>query len=564
MNELPGWLEHLLQSRKLSRKDVQAAVARSTEVDRPLEQVLIESGRLSREDYLDALALTTKVPSIDIRSTRLHYSTAQIVPQSMALRFSMLCIGREGGRIVVAMADPLDTFALEYARMRTGLEIDPRGAYLPDLLEVTSKAYEVKIDHITAETPMGGGARESRPAESESRFVVASKDTTRIRQMELLWRDLAATQAPRVIPLAQPVLRGAVPSPESDEAAALRALVEVGAELSATLDSERLITRILQVCLELTRSEACSLILIGEGGSELYFKGAIGARADEVLQVRFPFDEHSVAGYSIKNRKSLRISDVDQDPRHNKDVDKAVDYRTRSLLAVPVLWQGEPLGVLEAVNKRENRPFTEIDQRYLELLAAQAAVALNNSVLVGRLQNFFNEAVELLIETLEMGDVISRSHLLEVARFAAEMARYLKLSEPEMERLTYAGMLHDLGKIRVSDPEDPAHAEAGGQILSRFRIFADIAPIVRHHHERYDGSGFPDGLKGEQIPHLARLLSLAESWVEELAQVGPEGRSQLMESIRQRFRTWFDPGLRQAFEYATEVLRPGAPKSSEG
>jgi putative nucleotidyltransferase with HDIG domain len=360
------------------------------------------------------------------------------------------------------------------------------------------------------------------------------------------------------------VVRNIVLPPDADEAADLRALVEAGAELSATLDSERLITRILQVCLELTRSEACSLILIGEGGNDLYFKGAIGARAHEVLQVRFPFDEHSVAGYSIKNRKSMRINDVDIDPRHNKDVDRAVNYRTRSLLAVPVLWQGEPLGVLEAVNKRDTQSFTETDQKYLELLAAQAAVALNNSVLVGRLQNFFHEAVELLIETLEIGDVISRSHLLEVARFATEMARYLKLSEPEMERLTYAAMLHDLGKIRVSDPEDPAHADAGGQILSRFRIFADIAPIVRHHHERYDGTGFPDGLKGEQIPRLARLLALAEAWVEELAQVGPEGRSQLMDSIRQRFRTWFDPDLRQAFEVATEVLRPGPSATGEG
>jgi len=448
--------------------------------------------------------------------------------------------------------------------MRTGLEIDPRGAYLPDLLEVTSKAYEVKSDHITAETPMGGGARESRPAESESRFVVASKDTTRIRQMELLWRDLAATQAPRVIPLAQPVLRGAVPSPESDEAAALRALVEVGAELSATLDSERLITRILQVCLELTRSEACSLILIGEGGNDLYFKGSIGARAEEVRQVRFPFDEHSVAGYSIKHRKSMRINDVDVDPRHNKDVDKAVDFRTRSLLAVPVLWQGEPLGVLEAVNKLENRRFSETDQRYLELLASQAAVALSNSVLVGRLQNFFHEAVDLLVDILESTDVISRSHLVEVARFASEMGRYLHLSEPEMERLIYAGLLHDLGKTRVENPEDPAHALAGGEILSRFRIFADIAPIVRHHHERHDGTGFPEGLQGEQIPRPARVLALAEAWVEELAQEGPEGRSRLMDSIRSRFGTWFNPDLRQAFEYATEVLHRGLPQTTGG
>jgi len=347
----------------------------------------------------------------------------------------------------------------------------------------------------------------------------------------------------------------AVPA-DLDEASALRALVEVGAELSATLDSEALIGKILQICMDLTQAEACSLILIAEEGNYLYFKGAIGARAEEVRQVRFPFDDHSVAGYSIKHRKTMRINDVNRDPRHNKDVDKAVDFRTRSLLAVPVLWMGEALGVLEAVNKTENQQFSDRDQRYLELLAAQAAVALNNSVVVGRLQNFYHEAVELLIDTLEVGDVISRPHLVEVARFASEMGRYLQLSDPEMERLTYAGLLHDLGKIKVEDPEDPAHAEAGGQILARVRIFADVAPIVRHHHEHYDGSGSPAGLKGEEIPRLARILALAEAWVEELARAGADGRRRLLEDIRGRFRSQFDPDLRQAFESAVETFSP--------
>lgn len=557
------WLEPLLNTKKISRKDAKAALALSSQTNQPLEKVLVESGRLTREAYLEALSEVTQIPSIDVRETPIHYSTAQVVPQSMARRFNLLCIARDAGRIVVAMMDPQDTFALEYVRMRTSQEIDPRGAYLPDLLEVMDRAYSITVDHINAETPSSSGSRPA-PADPESpRFVVASPDTAkRGRQMEMLWRDLAATQPTRVIPLGgASSTRGVLPA-DADEAQALRAMVEIGAELAATLDSERLIARILQICLDLTRSEACSLILIGEGGNDLYFKGSIGARAEEVRQVRFPFDEHSVAGYSIKHRKSMRINDVDVDPRHNKDVDKAVDFRTRSLLAVPVLWQGEPLGVLEAVNKLENRRFTETDQKYLELLASQAAVALSNSVLVGRLQNFFHEAVDLLVDILESTDVISRSHLVEVARFGAEMGRYLHLSEPEMERLTYASLLHDLGKTRVECPEDPAHALAGGEILSRFRIFADIAPIVRHHHERYDGTGFPEGLQGEQIPRLARVLALAEAWVEELAQEGPEGRSRLMDSIRSRLGTWFDPDLRQAFEYATEVLHRGLPQGT--
>ena len=561
-NQLARVMEQLIRDRRLNRKDLQKAVDQGAKDGRALEQVLVEMGKVSREHYLDALATVSGVPSIDVRHSKIHYSTAQVVPQSMAQRFKMLCIGREKDRIVVAMLDPHDTFALEYARMRTGYEVEPRGAFLPDLVQAIERAYSVTVNRIDAQTPVGEAAKEGNGGNGgeTTRFVVASPTPDRSRKSEVLWRDVAAQQPPRVIPLSgrMPVL-----PPEADEALALRALVEVGADLSATLDLESLVAKILQVGLDLSGSEACSLILIAEEGNSLYFRGAIGARAEEVCHVRFPLDEHSVAGYAIKHRKSMRINDVSQDPRHNKDVDKAVDFRTASLMAVPVMWMGEPLGVLEAVNKRDRQQFTEKDQRYFEILAGQAAVALNNSVLVSRLQNFYSEAVELLIDTLEVHDVISRSHLVEVARFAAEMARFLNLSKPELERLTYAGLLHDVGKIRVENPEDPAHAAAGAQILARVRIFEDVAPIVRHHHERFDGNGFPDGLKGEEIPRLARLLALAEAWVEGLARVGPEGRVRFLEEIRSRFRSWFDPDLRQAFEAAVETLGAGRPAAPE-
>lgn len=558
-SQLARVMEQLIRDRKLTQKELQKAVNRTAERDKPLEEYLVGAGLVTRAAFLEALSQVTGLPALDVRNEKIHYSTAQIVPLSMAQRFKMLCLKRQEGRILVAMMDPHDTFALEYAKMRTGYEVVPHGAYLPDLLEAIERAYSVTVDRITAETP--GGAQAPRTREGDdAKFVVASPGPSRARQAEMLWRDLASQQPPRTITLGRTPMRTAVTAPGNDEVAALRALVEVGQELSATLDADSLIHKILQISMDLTQSEACSLILIGEQGNYLYFKGAIGAKAEEVLRVRFPFDEHSVAGYSIKHRKTMRINDTNRDPRHNKDVDKAVEFRTRSLLCIPVLWMGEPLGVIEAVNKSDNRQFTDSDQKYLETLASQAAVALNNSVVVGRLQNFYHEAVELLIDTLEVGDTISRSHLVEVARFATEMGRFMQLSEPERERLTYAGLLHDIGKIRVADPEDPAHAELGAQILGRVKILEDVAPLVRYHHEHYDGCG-PHGLSGEGIPRLARVLAVAEAWIEELARVGPEGRLDLLNDLRARFRSQFDPDLRQAFEAAVETssrMREGA------
>ncbi|MEW6284072.1 MAG: HD domain-containing phosphohydrolase, partial [Candidatus Eremiobacterota bacterium] len=525
---------------------------------KPAEQLLVESGTVTRADILKALEEVTGVPSVDLTSYRVSPSVAQVVPQSMAKRFNVLCMRKGDGKLLLAMVDPHDTFALEYVKMRTGFEIDPRVAYIGDLARAQDEAYSVTIQYIDASTPTGAQAAKSKErerAEAEERgedrprFVVATREKSPSENVLLRGAVSPAgtAQQVRTISLGSTASGVRAPAPPSSQTEAYRRLLDMGNELASTVEPEELIRRILLGAMELTGSEGASLILVGEGGNDLYFRESLGPRADDVKKLRFPLDERSLAGFSVRNRKTLRVNDVRRDPRHSKLVDEAVNFTTRSVLCSPVMYRGEPLGVIEAINKVDNTGFSDTDEEYLEALCAQAAIALTNSKALGQLQNYFTESVEILVEILEKHDHISRSHLIEVARVSTAIGRELNLSPPEIERLCYAALLHDIGKVKCSDPNDPAHAELGARMLERVKLFRDVVPTIRHHHEKHNGTGFPDGLREDEIPRLARILAVAEAWVEGLSERGVD-RAALLSKMRGEFGTRFDPALKPAFD----------------
>ena len=99
------------------------------------------------------------------------------------------------------------------------------------------------------------------------------------------------------------------------------------------------------------RSDGASVLRLSEDRTELYFAHAVGSRTEELMKIRLPLDERSVAGFSILRRQTLRVSDAAIDPRQSKKTDQQIGYQTRSLVAAPIFWEGEPLGVLEVVNK---------------------------------------------------------------------------------------------------------------------------------------------------------------------------------------------------------------------
>ena len=143
-----------------------------------------------------------------------------------------------------------------------------------------------------------------------------------------------------------------------------------------------------------------------------------------------------------------------------------------------------------------------------------------------QLEKSYLETIEILRNTVEARDIYTRGHSDRVSAYAVLLGKKLNLSEDDLKELKIGGLFHDIGKIGIPDyillktdklsndeySEIKNHPAIGTHILSNASIFANVLPIIKHHHERYDGNGYPAKLKGEEIPYLARITSVADSF----------------------------------------------------
>lgn len=303
-----------------------------------------------------------------------------------------------------------------------------------------------------------------------------------------------------------------------DRAALFSRLCQMEQEIASSTDTDELLGKITASSREITHAESASILLLDEERDELYFKETLGDLGEIVKKVRVPLSQPSIAGYSIKHRVPQIINDVASDPRHFKGVDKATAIPTRSILAVPIVWGEKVFGVLEAINKIDGT-FDEDDREMLGVLASHAAVVLHNVGLMEQLQNFFVHTMEILVSALESVEPGSQGHVIRVTRLATAMARELNITGKDYENIWYGSYFHDIGKLLLGTSvivrNDKRHPVVGSNMLAKIKVLEKTAPLVRYHHERWDGSGFPDHLVGEQIPLGARILALAEDYEEQ-------------------------------------------------
>jgi len=171
-------------------------------------------------------------------------------------------------------------------------------------------------------------------------------------------------------------------------------LLELSRTLSSTLELAPLLQSIVEAALELTHSEAASILLYDETSGELRFEAVPEGQQATLNRVSVPLDG-SIAGWIFTHARPMVLHEASKDPRVFRQVDQSINFETRSLLGVPLLIKQEAIGVIEAVNKRERDHYTEEDLAVLETLAAQAAIAIHNARLLSRLQEMNSELTRL-------------------------------------------------------------------------------------------------------------------------------------------------------------------------
>jgi putative nucleotidyltransferase with HDIG domain len=233
--------------------------------------------------------------------------------------------------------------------------------------------------------------------------------------------------------------------------------------------------------------------------------------------------------------------------------------------ALAVAIPGDPVaqGVLVAV-RRDRGGFSAAHADSLTTLARLAAVALHNIDLRDAQRNFFTHVTDIVVTALDAHLGYHTGHSQRVAQFANRLGRALQLDEQRMQRLHFGALLHDIGLLKIDRAAKKnsllcqKHTVLGYRMLHAIRVWQDVAPIVHHHHEWYDGNGYPEGLAGEAIPLEARIVSVCDAFDTMTSDQSYKAAVSMEAALRELDRnagTQFDPRVVAAFQ---ELAAQGA------
>ena len=289
-------------------------------------------------------------------------------------------------------------------------------------------------------------------------------------------------------------------------------------------------------------------------------------RVEERFRTSIAKKGQGLSGWVVQHHEVVRTGDLKHDPRYVETFPGL-----QSGLYVPIIIADRIIGVISIESERANA-FSESDERLTITLAAQAAIAINNAQLFDDLQSS-NTGLTLAYEAtikgwshaLDLRDKETEGHTQRVTDLTMELARQLGISDEELIHVQRGSLLHDIGKMGIPDhillkpgeltdkewatmKQHPGHAY---EMLSPIRYLHSAALDIPYcHHEKWDGSGYPRGLKGDQIPLAARIFSIVDVW-DALTHDRPYRRAwskeQALEYIRQGSGKHFDPRVVDAF-----------------
>jgi len=356
---------------------------------------------------------------------------------------------------------------------------------------------------------------------------------------------------------------------KSDAKSKLHSLMEVAALINSSLDPSEIQQLAVETATRCVGADAASLLLLDPETQELYFETATGEKGGQLKEIRLKPGQ-GIAGWVARRGGALIIDDVRADKRFNADIDRTTGYETRSMIVVPVASKERMLGVLQAINKKDGC-FTDDDLEMLETLANQVGTAIENALLYQEQRDTFLGIALAFAEALEKRDNYTGGHTRRVCEYSMAIGRHLELPEEQLEELRLSAILHDIGKIGVPDrvlqkpgklePEEYAemnrHPVLGSEILEHVKSLRAMIGGVRHHHEKYDGSGYPDQKKGDEIPLIGRIIAVADAF-DAMTSTRPYRNALSHETALNELTTFsgiqFDPRMVEAF---MEVYQKG-------
>lgn len=344
----------------------------------------------------------------------------------------------------------------------------------------------------------------------------------------------------------------------------LEAIMRISEALRTATGPDEMTPVILEQVRRLLDAEGVSLALLDAASSEILFKDGLGVWEDTAGMRQLP--EEGVTGRVIRTMERYLCNDTSSPDEQLLYPERA--QRVKALACAPLLDQARSIGALW-VGKAT--PFAEDDLRLLQVICNVAGNALQRVFLNEEIESNFVETVLALAKTLDVRDTHTSDHSQNMAMLAERTAAGLGSTVPQQRVVRLAALLHDIGKIGIPDEilrkngsltaEErqviEQHPEVGAEIVAPVHRLEEVAPIIRAHHEKWDGTGYPHGLKGEEIPLLARVLAVVDAYtaiVEDRVYRAGREPAAALEELQRCAGTDFDPAVVTVFATVLKEL----------
>jgi putative nucleotidyltransferase with HDIG domain len=330
---------------------------------------------------------------------------------------------------------------------------------------------------------------------------------------------------------------------------------------------DALLNRALDKVMQVTSGESGSIMLLDPEGTRLSIEAARGLPEEVVSSTHIRMGE-GIAGWVAQHRKPLILVDA-QESGFGAELER---QGLRAALCVPLVIKGKVIGVLNVSKAESSEAFSRENLKIVASFAGQLAVAIENARLYVDLEKTFLGTIGALAAAVDAKDPYTYGHSNEVTEHTLAIAKELEVSETETETLRIAALLHDIGKIGIDSGilNKPgkltaeefevirSHPDIAANILGSLEFLSDVVPLVHHHHEFWDGSGYPTGLAGESIPRGARIISVADAYnamTSDRPYRAALSREAAVRELHDNSGTQFDPVIVSAF--VTVLVRSG-------
>ncbi len=320
----------------------------------------------------------------------------------------------------------------------------------------------------------------------------------------------------------------------------LAALLAVSSDLSSAEHGRDAAVTAVRSALAIAEARAAFVLAPGESGRPPGLLVSAGADAEKL---------HETHGEAIDEVAELVL-------REGRPTLAGAGEGLSACAGVPLPGDPEPLGALVVIHTEAGRDFDPAQVDALSMLAGLASVSLRNAELHESQRNFFTHVTDILVTALDSHLGYHSGHGVQVAAAANRLGRALGFDAKRLQRLHFAALLHDIGmlKLDASLQHDSKlcakHTLLGSRMLGRIRLWQELAPIVHHHHEWFDGTGYPDGIAGEAIPLEARIIALCDAFDSMTSATSYKSARPLAAAARELEAcsgTQFDPALVQRF-----------------